>query len=61
VSSSNLVFVLDDQAVREEAMQAFIQMLEERYGGVMEYARHSCGLTDIDIDVIRQNLLMPKP
>ena len=42
-------------------MRAFIKMLGERYGGVKEYAQRSCGLTDIDIDIIRQNLLMPKP
>jgi len=42
-------------------MRAFITMLDERYGGVEEYARRICGLTDKDIATIRQNLLVPKP
>jgi len=45
---------------REETMQAFIKMLGERYGGVKEYARRSCGLTDKDVDIITRNLLRPK-
>jgi len=45
---------------REETMQAFIKMLGERYGGVKEYARRSCGLTDKDIDIIKRNLLRSK-
>jgi len=45
---------------REETMQAFIIMLDERYGGVEEYVRHMCGLTDQDIATIRQNLLVPR-
>ncbi|KAF8471337.1 protein-tyrosine phosphatase-like protein, partial [Russula ochroleuca] len=44
---------------REETMQAFIEMLGERYGGVEEYVRRACGLTDQDINIIRQNLLTP--
>ena len=40
-------------------MQAFIMMLDERYGGVKEYVRHMCGLTDQDIVTIWQNLLVP--
>ena len=46
---------------REETMQAFIQMLDERYGGVKEYVRRACSLTDQDIIIIRQNLLMLTP
>ncbi|KAH9983573.1 tyrosine phosphatase family-domain-containing protein [Russula compacta] len=45
----------------EETMQAFIQMLDERYGGVKEYVRRACSLTDQDIVIIRQNLLMLTP
>jgi len=52
--------VLAYQSDREETMQAFIKMLGERYGGVKEYARRSCGLTDKDIDIIERNLLRPK-
>jgi hypothetical protein len=40
-------------------MQAFITMLDERYGGVKEYVRRMCGLTDQDITTIQQNLLVP--
>jgi len=50
-----------DELGREETMQAFITMLDERYGGVKEYVRRICGLTDQDIATIRQNLLVPKP
>ena len=46
---------------REETMQAFIKMLDERYGGVKEYVRRMCGLKDQDIVTIQQNLLVPKP
>jgi hypothetical protein len=46
---------------REETMQAFIKLLEERYGGVKEYVRGMCGLSDEDITTIRQNLLVSKP
>jgi len=53
--------VLADQLGREETMQAFLKMLGERYGGVKEYVRRACGLTDRDIVIIRQNLLTPKP
>jgi hypothetical protein len=53
--------VLTNQFGREETMQAFIEMLGERYGGVEEYVRRACGLTDQDINIIRQNLLTPKP
>jgi hypothetical protein len=41
-------------------MQAFVNMLGERYGGVKEYVRRTCGLTDQDIATVRQNLLTPK-
>jgi protein tyrosine/serine phosphatase len=44
---------------RAETMQAFITMLDERYGGVKEYVRRMCGLTDQDITTIQQNLLVP--
>jgi Tyrosine phosphatase family len=46
---------------REETMQAFIRMLDERYGGVKEYVRRTCSLTDQDMVIIRQNLLVPIP
>ena len=46
---------------REETMQAFIKMLDERYGGVKEYVRRMCSLEDQDMAIIQQNLLVPKP
>ncbi|KAH9018072.1 protein-tyrosine phosphatase-like protein [Lactarius pseudohatsudake] len=46
---------------RCETMRAFITMLDERYGGVKEYVRRKCGVTDQDIATIRQNLLVRKP
>ncbi|KAH9959872.1 tyrosine phosphatase family-domain-containing protein [Russula dissimulans] len=42
---------------KEETMRAFIQMLDERYGGVEEYARRACALTNQDILIIKQNLV----
>ena len=42
-------------------MQAFIKMLDERYGGVKEYVRRMCSLEDQDMAIIQQNLLVPKP
>jgi Tyrosine phosphatase family len=53
--------ILADQLDREETMQAFMMMLDGRYGGVEEYVRRICGLTDQDIVIIRQNLLTPNP
>ena len=52
---------LADPLGREETMQAFLKMLGEQYGGVKEYVRRACGLTEQDIVVIRQNLLTQKP
>jgi Tyrosine phosphatase family len=42
-------------------MQAFVTMLNECYAGVEEYVRHTCGLTDQDIVIIRQNLFALNP
>ena len=47
-----------DELGREETMQAFVVMLDEKYGGVKEYVRRVCDLTDQDIAKIRQNLLI---
>lgn len=42
-------------------MIAFLQLIEERYGGVEEYLAKFVGLTRDDIDTIRRNLLILKP
>lgn len=49
-----------DELGREETMQAFVVVLDEKYGGVNEYVRRMCDLTDQDIATIRQNLLIPR-
>ena len=61
VQSIPRVSLMHKSWVREETMQAFIKLLEERYGGVEGYVRGMCGLTDQDITTIRQNLLVSKP
>ena len=45
---------------RAEIMHAFLQLLEEKYGGVEEYLRRYVHLTDEDIEKIRKNLLVPQ-
>ena len=38
-------------------MLAFLELLQEKYGGAKGYIREICGLTDDDIQIIRQNLI----
>lgn len=40
---------------------AFLQLLEDKYGGVEEYLRKYVDLTNNDISSIRRNLLVQKP
>ncbi len=40
-------------------MTAFLQMLNERYGGVEQYLKIVVGLTDEDIATIRKNFRVP--
>ncbi|KAI0774504.1 protein-tyrosine phosphatase-like protein [Fomes fomentarius] len=44
---------------RPETMTAFLQMLNERYGGVEQYLKNVVGLTDEDIATIRKNFRVP--
>jgi len=44
---------------RPETMLAFLQLLQEKYGGVEEYLKRHAQLTDEDIATIRRNLLVP--
>ena len=41
-------------------MQAFLHMLDERYGGVAEYLKKVVGLTDDDVVTIRRNFTAPE-
>ena len=41
-------------------MNAFLALLQEQYGGAEEYIKRFCGLTDDDINIIRENLLIPR-
>lgn len=38
-------------------MFAFLQMLQEKYGGVRQYLKQYLDLSDVDIDVIRRNII----
>ena len=42
---------------RRETMLAFLNLLQEKYGGVRQYLKHHLGLTDEDIATIRSNIL----
>ena len=39
-------------------MLAFLQVLRDRYAGAAGYAKTHCGLTDADLRVIRENLVV---
>ncbi|KAI6034580.1 protein-tyrosine phosphatase-like protein [Pisolithus microcarpus] len=43
---------------RYSTMTAFLELLERVYGGVEEYVKKYCGLTEEDISRIRTNLVM---
>ncbi|KAI5993629.1 protein-tyrosine phosphatase-like protein [Pisolithus albus] len=43
---------------RYSTMTAFLELLERVYGGVEEYVKKYCGLTDEDISRIRTNLVI---
>lgn len=44
---------------RHETMTAFLDLIDEKYGGVEEYVKKFVGLTDEDISTIRNNFLVP--
>lgn len=45
---------------RSETMLAFLHLIEERYGGVTEYLRKYVHLSEEDIHIIKQNMLLPR-
>ncbi|KAF9236245.1 protein-tyrosine phosphatase-like protein [Melanogaster broomeanus] len=44
---------------RYETMHATLGLFREKYGGVEVYVKNFCGLTDDDISIIRENLVVP--
>ncbi|KAH7919534.1 hypothetical protein BV22DRAFT_1108028 [Leucogyrophana mollusca] len=46
-------------ASRFETMQAFLSLLDNKYGGVEVYVKQYTGLTDDDLAIIRSNLVVP--
>ena len=50
---------VDDPTHRHETMIAFLQMLQDRYGGPEAYLRDVVGLSVDDIAIIRRNFLSP--
>jgi len=44
-----------------ETMAAFLKHFDEHYNGVHEYLKHYVGLSDEDIETIRNNLLIDDP
>ncbi|OJA18919.1 hypothetical protein AZE42_07863 [Rhizopogon vesiculosus] len=44
---------------RYETMLAFLNLLEDKYGGVETYVKTYTGLTDEDLQTIRSNLVVP--
>jgi len=57
--ASNSEAALNMFTCRGETMMAFLSLLEEKYGGVEEYAKRYIGLADDDIATIRDHLLVP--
>ncbi|KAF5358989.1 hypothetical protein D9758_004831 [Tetrapyrgos nigripes] len=55
--ASNNEAALNMFTCRPETMTAFLELLRDRYGGVEEYVKKYCSLTDEDIVTIRANLL----
>lgn len=43
---------------RWESMMGTLRMIRERYGGVEEFVRTKCGLSDGEIEQIRRNLVV---
>ena len=41
-------------------MRAFLDLLSNSYGGVEKYLKRHVGLTDEDISIIRQNLIISR-
>jgi hypothetical protein len=50
----------EDTLQRPEWIIAFLGQFREKYGTVEDYVKNQVGLSDIDIEKIRVNLLVPK-
>jgi hypothetical protein len=48
----------ENPRIRYETMTAFLSLLREKYGGVKEYAKNYLGLSEDDIDIIQENLIV---
>jgi len=46
---------------RPDTMLAFLNLLQEKYGGVKQYLKTHTQLSDEDIAIIQQNILSPSP
>ncbi|KAI0638416.1 protein-tyrosine phosphatase-like protein [Trametes polyzona] len=57
--ATNTEAALNMFSSRAETMLAFLQLLQERYGGVEAYVKNVVGLTEEDIATIRKNFLVP--
>ncbi|KAF9006632.1 protein-tyrosine phosphatase-like protein [Cyathus striatus] len=57
--ASNNEAALNMFTCRHETMLAFLQLLQDKYGGVEEYIRRYVGLSDEEINTIRDRLLVP--
>ncbi|TFK64054.1 hypothetical protein BDN72DRAFT_872181 [Pluteus cervinus] len=55
--ASNNEAALNMFTCRRETMLAFLNLLQEKYGGVHQYLKQNLGLTDEDIATIRSNIL----
>ncbi|KAI1796151.1 protein-tyrosine phosphatase-like protein [Ganoderma leucocontextum] len=57
--ASNMEGALNMFSSRHETMIAFLQMLQDRYGGAEAYMRNVVGLSAEDIATIKRNFLTP--
>jgi len=57
--ASNNEAALNMFTSQPEVMLAFLNLLQEKYGGVEQYLKHYAQLSDEDVVIIRQNLLSP--
>lgn len=46
-------------SARHETMTAFLSLLESKYGGVDNYIKGYCNLTNEDLRIIRNTILIP--
>jgi len=57
--ASNNEAALNMFTCRHETMIAFLELLESKYGGAEGYIKHYVGLSEHDINTIRNNILVP--